>query len=82
MLRGQDGEHRRVGLARGVVQRQGMVGGGGDLLKSVVLTVAELRERVGDEAREALGRGIAAASQHGHPSMAAELEERLDELGA
>lgn len=33
------------------------------------------------EAREALVRGIAAANTHGHPSMAAELEERLEDLG-
>lgn len=33
-----------------------------------------------DEAREALERGIAAAGAHGHPSMAAEFEEKLDEL--
>ena len=33
-----------------------------------------------DDARAALTRGIAAATQHGHPSMAAEFEERLDDL--
>ena len=33
-----------------------------------------------DEAREALRRGIDAASRHGHPSMAAEFEETLSEL--
>lgn len=33
-----------------------------------------------DEAREAYRRGIDAASRHGHPSMAAELEETLAEL--
>ena len=34
-----------------------------------------------DEAREALRRGIQASNRFGHPGMAAELEERLDELG-
>ncbi|HET8656161.1 MAG TPA: tetratricopeptide repeat protein [Longimicrobiaceae bacterium] len=33
-----------------------------------------------DEAREAYRRGIEAASRHGHPSMAAEFEETLDEM--
>ena len=33
-----------------------------------------------DEAREALQRGIAASRRHGHPSMAAEFEARLEEL--
>jgi E3 SUMO-protein ligase RanBP2 len=33
-----------------------------------------------DEARAALTTGIDAARRHGHPSMAAEMEERLDEL--
>ncbi len=32
------------------------------------------------EAREALQRGIAASRRHGHPSMAAEFEARLEEL--
>jgi predicted Zn-dependent protease len=32
-----------------------------------------------DEAQEALREGIAAANRHGHPTLAAELEERLDE---
>lgn len=37
---------------------------------------------VGDDsgAREAYRRGIAAASRHGHPSMASEFEEALAEL--
>lgn len=34
-----------------------------------------------DEARAAYDRGIAAASRHGHPSMAAEFEEVLDQMG-
>ena len=34
----------------------------------------------GDEAREALRRGIDAAERFGHPSMAGELSARLDEL--
>ena len=34
-----------------------------------------------DEARAAYQRGIAEASRHGHPSMAAEFEEIVDELG-
>ena len=33
-----------------------------------------------DEARDALRQGIDAAHRHGHPGMAAEFEERLDEL--
>ena len=33
-----------------------------------------------DEAREALRRGIAASNRHGHPTMAAEFEARLEEL--
>ena len=33
-----------------------------------------------DEARAAFGRGIEEASRHGHPSMAAEFEETLDEM--
>ena len=36
--------------------------------------------REGDAA-EALRKGIAASYRFGHPSMAAELEERLEELG-
>jgi predicted Zn-dependent protease len=34
----------------------------------------------GDEARDALGKGIAAANRFGHPGMAAEFEARLEEL--
>ena len=34
----------------------------------------------GDEARDALRLGIEAAHRHGHPGMAAEFEERLDEM--
>ena len=33
-----------------------------------------------DEARDAFRRGIEASRRFGHPSMAAELEERLEEL--
>lgn len=46
--------------------------------------LAAVLEQLGrtDDAREALVRGIAAANEHGHPSMAAELEERLEEMGA
>jgi predicted Zn-dependent protease len=33
-----------------------------------------------DEARDALRRGIAAATRFGHPGMASELEERLEAL--
>ena len=33
-----------------------------------------------DDARDALQRGIAAARRHGHPTMAAEFEARLEEL--
>jgi predicted Zn-dependent protease len=36
-------------------------------------------ERV-DDARDALRRGIEASLRYGHPSMAAEFEERLEEL--
>ena len=34
-----------------------------------------------EEAKDALRRGIAASQRCGHPSMAAEFEERLEELG-
>lgn len=34
-----------------------------------------------DEARAAYRRGIEAAGRHGHPSMAAEFEETLEEIG-
>ena len=45
--------------------------------------LAECRLALGreGEAREALGRGIAAARRFGHGGLAAELEERLEELG-
>ena len=33
-----------------------------------------------DDARDALRRGIEASNRFGHPSMAAEFEERLEEL--
>lgn len=33
-----------------------------------------------DEAREAYRRGVEVANRHGHPSMAAEFEEALEEL--
>jgi Flp pilus assembly protein TadD len=48
------------------------------------LRLAEALEQLGrtEEARESLRAGIEAASRHGHPSMAAEMEERLDSLGA
>ncbi|MDR0786760.1 MAG: hypothetical protein LBG44_02735 [Gemmatimonadota bacterium] len=38
--------------------------------------------RTGDttRARDAFQRGIAAATRHGHPSMAMELEEELEEM--
>ena len=44
--------------------------------------MADVLEQLGrvDEARDALTRGIAAAQRHGHPSMAAEMEERLEGL--
>lgn len=44
--------------------------------------LAEALDRLGrpEEAREALRRGIAASLRFGHPSMAAEFEERLEEL--
>lgn len=44
--------------------------------------LAEVLERKGqvDEAREALRRGIEASHRFGHPSMMAELEERLEAL--
>jgi predicted Zn-dependent protease len=35
----------------------------------------------GDEARDALRKGIAASNRFGHTGMAAELEDRLEELG-
>lgn len=35
-----------------------------------------------DEAIEALRTGIAASRRHGHGGMAAELEEKLEDLGA
>lgn len=46
--------------------------------------LASVLEELGrtDEAREALTRGIAAANRHGHPSMAAEMEERLEDLAS
>jgi predicted Zn-dependent protease len=44
--------------------------------------LAEALEKLGrvDEARAALERGIAASRRFGHPGMAAEFEERLEEL--
>lgn len=44
--------------------------------------LAEALEQLGrtDEARNALERGIAASLRFGHPSMASEFEERLEEL--
>jgi hypothetical protein len=44
--------------------------------------VAELLATLGrtQEAREALRAGISAATRHGHPGMASELEARLEEL--
>jgi predicted Zn-dependent protease len=48
------------------------------------LRLAGALERLGQtaEAREALRAGIEAAGRFGHPGMAAEMEERLDSLGA
>ena len=45
--------------------------------------LAEALQSLGrtDEARDALRDGIAASERHGHPSMASELEERLEQLG-
>lgn len=42
--------------------------------------LADVLQQLGrdDEARAALEDGIAAARRHGHPSLAGELEERLD----
>ena len=42
--------------------------------------LADVLERLGrtSESHDALRRGIDAARRHGHPSLAAELEERLD----
>ena len=44
--------------------------------------LADALEQLGriDEARAALERGVAASRRFGHPSMAAEFEERLAEL--
>lgn len=44
--------------------------------------LADALEKLGrtEEARGALERGIAASRRFGHPSMAAEFEERLEEL--
>lgn len=44
--------------------------------------LAEAHERLGDRerAREALRRGVEASNRHGHPGMAAEFEERLEQL--
>ena len=46
------------------------------------LRLAEVRRRLGDGegARDALTRGIEAAHRFGHPSMAAEMEEMLEEI--
>lgn len=43
--------------------------------------LAEALHRLGhhEESRDALRRGIEAAHRHGHPSMAAEFEEKLGE---
>jgi predicted Zn-dependent protease len=45
--------------------------------------LAECRAALGrdEEARDALAKGIAAARRFGHGGLAAELEERLEELG-
>lgn len=47
------------------------------------LRLAESLAELGrlDEARDALRSGIDAATRFGHPGMAAEMEERLEELG-
>ena len=44
--------------------------------------LARALKRVGrdEEAREAYRLGIAAAGRHGHPTMAMELEEELEEM--
>ncbi len=48
------------------------------------LRLAESLAELGrlDEARDALRTGIDAATRFGHPGMAAEMEERLEELGS
>jgi predicted Zn-dependent protease len=48
------------------------------------LRLAEALAALGrvDEARQALRSGIETAGRFGHPGMAAEMEERLDALGA
>ena len=45
--------------------------------------LAECLEKAGreEEAKEALRKGIAASYRFGHPGMAAELEEKLEQLG-
>lgn len=44
--------------------------------------LAQACEKLGlkNEARDAYLRGIDAANRHGHPGMAAEFEDRLDDL--
>src|SRR5215217_5282341 len=46
--------------------------------------LAEALERMGmvEEARDALRQGIEASLQHGHPTMADEMQLRLEELDA
>jgi tetratricopeptide (TPR) repeat protein len=48
------------------------------------LRLAESLAELGrvEEARDALRRGIDAATRFGHPGMAGEMEERLEELGS
>lgn len=45
--------------------------------------LADALTRLGrfDEARHAFGRGIEAAEAHGHPTMAGEFRQALDDLG-
>ena len=47
------------------------------------LRLGDVLDRLGraDDARAAYRKGIAAAQRHGHPTMAAELANRLEELG-
>lgn len=45
--------------------------------------MADVLEELGrsDEARDALAKAIDAARRHGHPSLAAELEDRMEDDG-
>ena len=92
MLRSRPGDTRlRFGLALEYL-RQGLREEGVDELRRYLdmaddegnawgrlgATLAELGRE--DEARTAYRSGIAAALRHGHPTMAAEFEEALEEL--